>query len=91
VNRSPIDEKYIAAFVHFNADQNGQYFVTTRLNLVKVKDDQLIVIGRLTKIASNDFPFVIHDSEETRLLVSNRGKIFNTNGTAVGYLQLKKD
>jgi len=91
VKRSPIDEKYIAAFVHFNADQNGQYFVTTRLNLVKVEDDQLIVIGRLTKIASDDFPFVIHDSEENRLLVSNRGKIFNTNGTAVGYLQLKKD
>ena len=44
-----------------------------------------------TKIASDDFPFVIHDSEENRLLVSNSGKIFNTNGTAVGYLQLKKD
>jgi hypothetical protein len=86
---SPIAEKYIAANVHFNADQKGEYYVTTRLNLVKVENDQLLVIGRLSKLANDDFPFVIHDNQKTRLLVNNKGKIFNTRGTAVGYLKLK--
>ena len=88
-NASPIAEKYIAATVHFNADQQGEYYVTTRLNLVKVENDQLLVVGRLSKIANDDFPYIIHDDQRTRMLVSNKGKIFNTRGNAVGYLQLK--
>ena len=88
---SPIAEKYIAASVHFNADEKGEYYVTTRMNLVKVEHDQLLVIGRLSKIANDDFPFVIHDDQKTRLLVSNKGKIVNTSGTAVGYLKVKNN
>ncbi len=85
----PIADKYIAANVHFNADEGGKYFVTTKMNLVKVEDDQLYLIGKVSSIENQDFPFMIHDEKQTRLLVSRKGNIFNSRGKEVGYLEVK--
>jgi hypothetical protein len=84
---APLADKYIAANVHFNADETGTYYVTTRLNLVKVEDSQLFIIGKLSPLENEDFPFLIHDSKDTRLFVTKRGGIMNSTGKTVGYLE----
>jgi predicted HD phosphohydrolase len=85
----PIANKYIAANVHFNADEDGEYYVTTRLNLVKVENNQLFIIGKLSPIDNKEYPFLIHD-EATNLLVNAKGSIMNTKGNVVGYLSVSK-
>ena len=84
-----LDEKYIAANVYFNADSKGKYFVTTRLNLVKVQDNQLFLIGKVSPLKSTDFPLLIHDEDEkTQLFVDAAGTIVTPKGKKVGRLEM---
>ena len=84
-----LDEKYIAANVYFNADTKGKYFVTTRLNLVKVQDNQLFLIGKVSPLKSIDFPLLIHDEDEkTQLFVDAEGSIVTPKGKKVGRLEM---
>ncbi len=82
--------KYILASVHFNADPQTAYYVTTRLNLVKVEDDKLQVIGKLAKLNNDDYPYVIYDGEGTHGYVNNSGDIVTKRGARVGAIRKLK-
>jgi hypothetical protein len=84
-----LPEKYILASVHFNADPRTAYYVTTRLNLVKVEDDKLQVIGKLARLNNTDYPYVIYDGEGTHGYVNNTGDIVTKRGATVGRLNVR--
>ena len=81
-----ISSRDIIGEVRFKADPNGSYYVTNRYNLVRVKNNQLSVIGKLTTLNSRQYPYLIYDESNTQLLVDARGNIVTKQGLAVGRL-----
>ena len=82
-----LDSRYILGDVYFSADRSSRYHVTTNYNLVKVGNSGLNVLGKMARLNSRQFPYVIYDSQNTQLFVDARGKIVNRNGKQVGLLK----
>ena len=86
-SRVTLDSRYILGDVYFNADPASKFHVTTQYNLVKVGNNGLSVLGKLSKTGSSQYPYLISDEQNTQLLVSNRGAILTRQGKQVGYLR----
>jgi hypothetical protein len=82
-----VDEKFIIGQVRFTADAGSEYFVTSRYNLVKVQNNRVAVIGKVSTLNSRRYPYLIHDSANTQLLVDAYGNIVTKNGRKVGELR----
>jgi hypothetical protein len=80
-----IASRNILGVVRFHSDPNKHYYVTTQYNLVRVVNNQLSIIGKLSNSNSKQFPYIIHDNR-TQLLVDRGGKILTTGGKQVGRL-----
>jgi predicted HD phosphohydrolase len=90
VNQTAIDGRYIIGDVRFNADPNSAFYVTTRYNLVRVNNNRLSVIGKLTQLNSKRYPYLIYDEANTQLLVDAYGNIITKQGTPVGRLSARR-
>jgi len=88
-SRQAISSENIVGEVAFHADQAGTYYVTKRLNLVKVANNQLYLVGKLAKLENAGFPYMIYDESKTVLLVDSRGNIFSKSGASVGVLRAR--
>lgn len=84
-----LPSQYILASIRFHVDPRSEYFVTTRLNVVRVDNNQLERIGKLTKLDNEDFPYMIHDTKGNRVFVASTGAIVNSRGTNVGKLDTR--
>ena len=84
-NQSIISSRDIVGIVRFNKDPGTQYYITTGYNLIKVTNNSLSVIGKLTSLNSRNYPYMIYDNS-TQLLVDIRGTIVTRNGQTVGRL-----
>jgi hypothetical protein len=86
--RTPVlDSRYILGDVYFAADPGSRYHVTTNYNLVKVGGQGLNVLGKLARLNSRQFPYMIYDVQNTQLLVDSKGKIITRDGKQVGLLK----
>ena len=86
ITPSILDTRNIVAEISFNADPNSKYYVTTAMNVVKVKNEKLYMIGKMEKLNSRRYPFVMYDANKTQLFVTEGGEIVNRNGKKVGSL-----
>jgi hypothetical protein len=86
-NSAVIDNEYILADVSFHADQDGAYHVTKRLNLVKIANNQLYLVGKVSPLENPSFPYMIYDENRTVLLIDKKGTIYSKSGAAVGVLK----
>lgn len=78
---------YILGDVYFSADPSSTYHVTTNYTLVKVSANGLNVLGKLARLNSSRFPYMIYDAQNTQLLIDNKGNILTRNGKQVGLLK----
>jgi hypothetical protein len=85
VAQPTLSNRNILGAITFNADPNSQYYVTSQYNVVKVRNNQMSVIGKLSRLNSRNYPYVISDNE-TQLLVDARGTILTRQGRQVGTL-----
>jgi hypothetical protein len=81
-----IDERYIAFDVYFDADKSGQYFITTRGNLVNVDDESIYLIGRLAESNRRGYKLMLSDKNYNYLYIAPKGEIVNGYGKSVGYI-----
>jgi hypothetical protein len=81
---SALDEKYIAFDVHFNADKQGQYYITIRGNLVNVENDSIYLIGRLAESNKRGYKLMLSDKNYNYLYIAPKGDIVNGVGKKVG-------
>ncbi len=82
-----LDSRYILGDVHFDAAPASSFFITANYNLVKVGEAGVSVLGKLAKLDSADYPYLLYDAQNTQLLVSRGGAILTKEGKHVGYLQ----
>lgn len=83
---SGLEERHIAFDVYFNADQNGQYFITSGGNLVNVEDDSVYLIGRLAESNRRGYKLMLSDKNYNYLYIAPKGQIVNGYGKSVGYI-----
>lgn len=83
-----IDSRQILATVDFPSDRSANYYVTTRLNLVKVMNGELYMLGKMLPTNSEEYPYVMKgNNEKTTLFVERSGKIVTANRRIAGYLK----
>ena len=82
-----IPNSNIVAAIEFNADPGTEYYITTKLNLVKFESSRVQMIGKLTKSNDQRYPFIIYDESGFRLYVNTRGEIFSRRGISVGRMK----
>jgi hypothetical protein len=85
VQRVGLNERFIAFDVRFHADRNTPYYITTEGNLVTLKNDQLLIIGKAQRTGNESFPFKITD-DKTALYVARDGMIVTSTGRQVGLM-----
>lgn len=76
----------ILARLEFNNAPGKDYYITTRLNIVKVENQQVSVLGRISQSTDRNYPFIISDTEGYRLYISSEGQIVNAKGVVIGKL-----
>lgn len=86
VQRPSVSTASVIGSISFKADPHSSYYVTSRMNVVKVKDNESTVIGKLAKVANSTYPYMIYD-ESTKLYVHASGAIVNANGRSVGVMK----
>jgi len=80
----------IVAKVVFNADPQSQIYITSKLHLVKVSNDEASVVGKIARLNSTEYPYVIYDENRLQLFVDNKGNIVTRSGRKVGLLKAFK-
>ena len=53
---------------------------------MKVKNNQVYVIGKMTRLDNKEYPFMIYDENENKVYVGSDGTIVNSRGSTVGKL-----
>jgi hypothetical protein len=72
------------ARLNFNNDPDKDYFITKRLNIVKIENDEVSILGRVNQSGDESFPFIISGINGYRLYISSRGQIMNAKGYVIG-------
>jgi hypothetical protein len=83
-----LPEKYILASIKFKNDPANNYYVTTRLNVVRLKNNELEVIGKFARVNDEDFPYMIYDANNNRIYIDSFGDLYNSKGSTVGKLKI---
>lgn len=81
-----LNSNFILTKVTFKNAPREEFYITTRGNLVRVKDKQVEVIGALNHTYDDDYPFVFKGSKISPLYISRTGNIYNQNGQKLGWL-----
>ncbi|MDB5229958.1 MAG: hypothetical protein JWN76_763 [Chitinophagaceae bacterium] len=81
-----LDERYILGDVYFKNDRSGQYFLTTKYDVVQVKNNRVVVLGKLGEQRNSNYPYVIYDDSNERMLVDTDGNILSEDGRQLGRL-----
>lgn len=65
---------------------NSAYYVTSGFDVVKVTSRGVVTVGKLSRLNSRSYPYVISDNE-MQLVVDARGAILTPQGRQVGTLK----
>jgi hypothetical protein len=86
-NASVVQSARIIGDVYFHARPSTVYHVTSNYKLVKIGNGSVNVLGKLARLNSNRFPYLIYDEQNTQLLVDRQGNIVTRHGQQVGVLK----
>ena len=88
--RTTLDNRYILADIQFHADPASKYYLTTQYNVVKISNNKLYVVGKLSKLQSQQYPYLISDEQDNRVYIKASGSIVNESGGSVGRIQVHR-
>jgi hypothetical protein len=74
----------VLARLQFNNAPGKDYYITSRLNIVQVENNEVSLIGKLSGSADKSFPFIISGRNGYRLYISSGGQILNAKGDIIG-------
>ncbi|HEX5654196.1 MAG TPA: hypothetical protein VFX58_14040, partial [Chitinophagaceae bacterium] len=82
-----LDESQILADIVFNADPGSRYYLTSRYNVVTVRNEKIYNIGKLARLKNSNYPYMIYDNDVNHLFIESSGKIVNKRGNEIGKFQ----
>jgi Rps23 Pro-64 3,4-dihydroxylase Tpa1-like proline 4-hydroxylase len=80
-----IDKNHLIGKVVFKHAASENYYLTKNLNLIKVGQNGIAVVGKMAKSTNEDFPLVIYNDQKKYIYVSKNGNLFNADGDKIGY------
>lgn len=81
-----LNSNYILTKVTFKNAPREEFYITTRGNLVRVKNQEVEVIGELSQTYDDSYPFVFKGDKMGPLYISRTGNIYNQEGKKLGWL-----
>lgn len=73
--------------VFFTEDPHGQYYLTTKGNLVQVENSKVYLIGKLYKSDRSGYSMMFTDENHNKIYVSGGGALVNSSNKKVGYMR----
>ena len=73
--------------VYFNSDRINKFFITKDNKLITVKNNELLVLGIMTKTQDDDYPLMIRIEPNDYFLISRTGNIMTKEGKKIGFLR----
>jgi hypothetical protein len=71
--------------VVFYNNSAEDYYLTTKMNLIKVGSKGVQIVGKLAKSDSEKFPYIIYNEQKKYIYVAKNGDIYDSDGDKVGY------
>jgi len=72
------------AKLQFNNAPGKDFYITKRLNIVQVENDEVSLLGSLSGSTDKNYPFIISGTNGSRLYISSDGQIVNAKGNIIG-------
>lgn len=82
-----VSSERIVSEVVFENTPKAKLFITTSYRLVGLKNDQLLLLGKMEKTNSREFPYVLTDHKSSLIYISHTGYLFNKEGQRIGFLK----
>jgi hypothetical protein len=79
-----IDKRSLIGKVVFH-NTSEEYYLTAKMNLIKVGGRGVEVIGKMAKSDNEDFPLVIYNDHNKYLYIAKNGDIYDADGDKIGY------
>jgi hypothetical protein len=73
--------------VYFNSDGVNKFFITKDNKLITIKENELLILGIMTKTQDDDYPLMIRLDADDYFLISRTGNIMTKEGKKVGFLR----
>ena len=73
-----------------DANRNSEYYTTDGLNVLRMINNNWYSVGKLSRLNSSQYPFVIYDNTNRKLFVDRTGNILNNSGQFLGMLKAIK-
>lgn len=77
----------IAASISFTNQPDKEYYITERMNLIRVSDSKVAIIAKVSRSDNNNYPYVIYDDTGYRLYVDRTGSIITAGGRVIGQMR----
>jgi hypothetical protein len=84
-----LDESQILADMVFNADPGSRYYLTSRYDVITVRNEKIYNIGKLARLKNSNYPYLIYDKAANHLFIESSGQIVNKRGNEVGRFQAR--
>ena len=74
----------VLARLQFNNAPGKVFYITKKLNVVQVGNDEISLLGSLSRSTDKTYPFIISGTDGYRLYISADGQIVNAKGDVIG-------
>jgi hypothetical protein len=82
-----IDPASVNFNVYFDSDRKNKFFITKDNKLITIKENELLILGIMTKTQDDDYPLMIRIEPDDYFLISRTGNIMTKEGKKIGYLR----
>lgn len=73
--------------VYFSSDPDGEYYLTSKGNLVQVENDKVYLVGSLYRSDRQGYSMMFAGDHADKLYVANGGTLVNSQGKKVGFMK----
>lgn len=83
-----INNSAILARLDFPSDRSGSFFVTNRFNVVTVQNDEIVMLGKMLRTNSREYPYILRNVANKDLFIHQSGKIFTPQKELAGQIKM---
>lgn len=73
--------------VYFNADPENKYVITKDNKLIRIKENDVLFLGNMTKTRSDKYPLMIRVNDDDYFLISRTGDVMTKEGKKIGFIR----
>lgn len=86
--RASINSNAILARLDFPSDRSGRFFVTKQFNVVKVQNDEIVMLGKMLRTNSREYPYILRNVANKDLFIHQSGRILTPQKELAGQIRM---